>query len=187
MKIKTYLLALILAICGAGTLSASSLPDMGALERAVVKSAREAEYKGFNPHLSQEQMQEIPQLVAKGKEYLSGSHQANVFVAGIYYHLYNQVSEEMKEQLSREDKDLYLEHALDYVFSVLFKNDEGLEFIFGEQPYNSANYPAVQNYKRFNDVCQMYMDMTYKTLQEVSLAIDNGDGETFQEIMLDIW
>ena len=151
------------------------------LEKAVWQSTQP-----LRPHLSQQKLDKIPQLLtaakvqAQKKLGLADMTEEGV-VESLYFYLgggYNPIEEQavteerlvLAERFSKED----LEHALHYALMVIVPEqyDSFLE---------PKLYPAVKNWDDFYMLCQAFMDTFYNILSK-KLAV--GDPEMLENVFL---
>ncbi len=175
---KFVLFAIIGLFCVASVKAASVEEVSAALQKAARTSSAAAEqkkYTGFNPQLTQEQMNKIPALMKKVTERLHNAGyetltEANV-VEGLsmYFELvmYSNrlyTSEDLKRMYNKEVEATvgdYHRHALMYALVKMFPQDSQ------SLGYNANKYPKVANWKYFHELCQRYMDDVYITLEQL--------------------
>lgn len=155
-----------------------------AVESAVLEARlaqTQNEYKGFNPHLTPEQMQEIPTFVdgvlkrlqEAGYKHLT----SNDVVKGLFMHMEiscgllfpsHYTARVLNEEGQMEELTIKKElswkgwrekHALSYAFAK----------VFGPSccAYNNEKYPPVEDWKAFHFQCQRNMEEIYALLKKL--------------------
>lgn len=179
MKKITWILWLLVCISPAGAVPLDNVAR--AVERAAIQAAAKA--TDIEPHLTQEQLEEIPLLLFKTAEQVRNklgivnTDERDVIEAlSFYFAGYNPLEARAvtQEQVvaARAISDAELAHALQYALvSMLPASHRHLLEI--------KVYPPVQNWDRFYQSCQGYMeDIYYMLATELSV----GNGAVLEEV-----
>lgn len=187
---KTVLLGFALLFGTACAYAVTADEVAAAAEQAALRARMnqvQEEYKGFNPHLTQQQMKEIPALVQGVLDRLQNAGYISLTKAdvGDGIKMYFEGVNFMEGYYTSEDIErmtgagIYMtegdrhQHALMYALvKVLPENMRS----FAYQP---ADYPEVINWKEFHYLCQDYMTNIYNLLVELQAC----DWETFHIVM----
>lgn len=184
---------LLMPLAGYAVSSAELEAELEKADRAARQNAEET-YKGFNPHLTDAQMKEIPALIEGATERLNsagyGFTEADV-MEGLYIYLAANhglvfppsvtVDEVMPDgrivpqelQLELNEEGLLKERALKYAFFKLIPADKR-----GNFQYQPSAYPEITDWQEFHNMCQADMNEIYKLLKNVQ----NCDWESFKEV-----
>lgn len=187
---KTVLLGVALLFGTACAYAVTADEVAAAAEQAALRARMnqvQEEYKGFNPHLTQQQMEEIPALVQGVLKRLHNAGYVSLIKAdvGDGIKMYFEGVNFMEGYYTSEDIErmtgagIYMtegdrhQHALMYALvKVLPENMRS----FAYQP---ADYPEVADWKEFHYLCQDYMTNIYNLLVELQAC----DWETFHIVM----
>ena len=187
---KTVLLGVALLFGTACAYAVTADEVAAAAEQAALRARMnqvQEEYKGFNPHLTQQQMEEIPALVQGVLKRLHNAGYVSLIKAdvGDGIKMYFEGVNFMEGYYTSEDIErmtgagIYMtegdrhQHALMYALvKVLPENMRS----FAYQP---ADYPEVADWREFHYLCQDYMTNIYNLLVELQAC----DWETFHIVM----
>ena len=190
MNRKTTVLLLATLLLGASAGVAATADDVTkALEQALKArvAQQEQDYKGFNPHLTAEQMNEIPALLNGVLERLHDAGYESLSLADVgdglmmYFEGVNftegryttdHVQRITGDGIFMPEGDFY-QHALMYSLTKVLPA-HAHSFI-----YRAQEHPPVVNWKVFHYVCQDYMEDTYLLLQ----VLQKCEWETFKGVM----
>lgn len=190
MYIKKMIIGAVVMLCGlTGVSFAQGNSFSAAVERAVMKRyvAQQQKKKTFQPGLSEQQVKALPGMMQQVVERL---HQAGYTSLGaadvveglkMYFELINfsegiytsaDIEHFMGEKVQATRGDDY-QHAMMYALVKMFPQDAKV------LQYNHADYPAVTDWGDFHQLCQMYMDEIFRTMQ----TLQTGEWEEVKEIL----
>ncbi len=205
MKLNKIFLSLaVLAFAVVGAQAASSEQISKALDSAITQAEEKAkqEYKKFNPHLTKEQTAEIPVLlkgVAKRlqEDAVRPHMTVNDAMAGIWMYLDvvyglsapagsttiyevnpDGTTTPVEYEYRLNKKGLLARRAWLYTISTLVPADMRKEV----DPYRPADFPAVENWEEYHNLCQADMEEFYKLLKELQTC----DWDRFSDVMCNL-